>query len=150
MRFASLVSPPVRIVSIMFHQRAESPLRLNGLDAARRFFAGCLAETDAGQEHLWVAHVDQDALCIHLTRHDGHASGAGLPLRQIVSDAATHGSAGIVVAHNHPSGDPTPSAADRRVTARLATVGEAMDLAILDHLVLAGSECRSMRQMGLL
>ena len=134
----------------MLHQRAESPLRLNGLDAARRFFAGCLAETDPGTEHLWVAHVDDNACCIHLTRHDGHVSGAALPLRQIVTDAAVHGSAGIVLAHNHPSGDATPSAADRRVTERLATVGEAMDLAILDQLVIAGSDCRSMRQMGLL
>ena len=131
-------------------QRAESPLRLNGLDAARQFFAGCLAEADPDEEHLWVAHVDDDACCIHLTRHDGDASQADLPIRQIVADAARHGSAGVVLAHNHPSGDATPSASDKRITRRLALVGEAMDLAILDHLVLAGDRCRSMRQMGLL
>lgn len=134
----------------MFHQRAESPLRLNGLEQARRFFAGCLAEADPRQEHLWVAHVDDDALCLHLTRHDGHAGGADLPIREIVADAARHGSKGLILAHNHPSGDPSPSATDKRITRRLALVGEAMDLAILDHLVMAGSECRSMRQMGLL
>jgi len=132
------------------HQRAESPLRLNGLEAARRFFTGCLAEADLTKEHLWVAHVDDDARCIHLSRHDGDATGADLPIRQIVADAARHGSTGVVLAHNHPSGDATPSADDRRITRRLAVVGEAMDLAILDHLVIAGTECRSMRQMGLL
>ena len=42
----------------MFHQRAES-LRLNGLEPARRFFAGLLAECDPRREHLWVAHVDE-------------------------------------------------------------------------------------------
>jgi len=134
----------------MFHQRAESPLCLNGLEQARRFFAGCLAETDPTQEHLWVAHVDDEARCVHVTRHDGHSDGADLPIRDIVADAARHGSKGLVLAHNHPSGDPTPSAADKRITRRLALVGEAMDLAILDHLVIAGAECRSMRQMGLL
>ena len=134
----------------MFHQRAESPLRLTGLDQARRFFAGCLAETDPSQEHLWVAHVDDDSRCVHLTRHDGHADGADLPIREIVTDAARHGSKGLILAHNHPSGDPRPSASDKRITRRLALVGEAMDVAILDHLVMAGSECRSMRQMGLL
>jgi len=134
----------------MFHQRAESPLRLNGLDAARRFFAGCLAEADPAQEHLWVAHVDDDSRCIHLTRHDGEADGARLPIREIVVDAARHGSSGILLAHNHPSGDVTPSATDKRLTRRLALVGEAMDVAILDHLVLAGEDCRSMRQLGLL
>ena len=134
----------------MFHQRAESPLRLNGLEQARRFFAGCLAEADPTQEHLWVAHVDDDALCVHVSRHDGNADGAELPIRVIVADAARHGSKGLILAHNHPSGDCAPSTADKRITRRLAMVGEAMDLAVLDHLVMTGTECRSMRQMGLL
>ena len=134
----------------MFHQRAESPLRLDGLEQARRFFTGCMAETDPGREYLWVAHVDQDASCLHLSRHAGGANSADLPIRVIIADAARHGSKGLILAHNHPSGDPSPSAADKRITRRLALVGEAMDVAILDHLVLAGGECRSMRQMGLL
>lgn len=133
----------------MFHQRAES-LRLNGLESARRFFAGLLAESDRTCEHLWVAHVDDQARCIHLSRHDGHEAGAQVPLRQIVRDAAVHGSAGLVLAHNHPSGDSTPSAGDCAMTRRLAMLGEAMDVAVLDHLVLAGTDCRSMRAMGLL
>ncbi len=134
----------------MLQQRAESPLRLNGLDQARRFFAGCLAEADPSLEHVWVAHVDDHAHCLHLTRHDGHADGAELPIREIIADAARHGTKGLILAHNHPSGDPSPSANDKRITRRLAVVGEAMDVAILDHLVIAGGECRSMRQMGLL
>ncbi len=76
----------------MFHQRAESPLHLDGLDQARRFFAGCLAEADPTKEHLWVAHVDDNSRCVHLTRHDGRADGADLPIREIVADAARHGS----------------------------------------------------------
>ncbi|MEO8618645.1 MAG: JAB domain-containing protein [Sphingomicrobium sp.] len=134
----------------MFHQRAESPLRLNGLEAARRFFAGCLAETDPLREHLWVAHVDDQARCLHLTRHDGDGGGSTLPLREVIADAAVHGSAGLILAHNHPSGDPTPSPADRALTKRLVLIGEAMDVAVLDHLVMAGGQCSSMRAMGLL
>lgn len=134
----------------MFHQRAESPLRLNGLEQARRFFSGCMAGTDPAREYLWVAHVDDDSRCLHLSRHDGGGDSADLPIRDIIADAARHGSRGLILAHNHPSGDPSPSAADKRITRRLALVGEAMDVAILDHLVLAGSQCRSMRQMGLL
>ncbi len=134
----------------MFHQRAESPLRLYGLEPARQFFTGCLADSDPSLEHLWVAHVDDDAYCLHLSRHDGSAYGADVPMREIVEDALRHCSRGLILAHNHPSGDPNPSASDRRITRRLVVVGEAMDVAILDHLVLAGGECRSMRQMGLL
>ena len=134
----------------MFHQRAESPLRLNGLEAARRFFAGCLAECDPTREHLWVAHVDIEARCIHLTRHDGTEGAATLPLRDVIADAATHGSVGLILAHNHPSGDPAPSVADRAFTKRLALVGEAMDLTLIDHLVLADGQCTSMRAIGAL
>jgi len=134
----------------MFHQRAESPLRLNGLEQARRFFTGCLADADPEREHLWVAHVDDEARCLHLSRHDGDTDCTDLPIREIVTDAARHGSKGLILAHNHPSGDPCPSSSDKRITRRLALVGEAMDVAILDHIVLAGGECRSMRQMGLL
>lgn len=134
----------------MFQQRAESPLRLNGLEPARRFFADCLAEADPRTEHLWVAHVDDQARCIHLSRHDGDDAGADLPLRQVIADAAIHGSAGLIIAHNHPSGDPTPSASDRQMTRRLALAGEAIDLTVLDHLVIAGQQCSSMRAMGLL
>ena len=105
-------------VSAMYQQRAESPLRLNGLAAAHRFFAECMAETDPGTEHLWVAHVDDRARCIHLSRHDGDEGGATLPLRQ--------------------------------VTRRFVLAGEAIDLTVLDHLVIAGQECSSMRAMGLL
>jgi DNA repair protein RadC len=135
----------------MRYQRAEHPLKLDGLDAARSFFAGCLADSDASREWLWVAHVDEEARCLHVSRHPGDAHGADMPVRQIVVDAATLGSAGIVLAHNHPSGDSRPSESDRRATRKLATAAEAIDCALLDHLVFGGGgDCSSFRRMGLL
>lgn len=134
----------------MRYQRAENPLRLDGLEAARRFFAGCFADSDPTLESLWVAHVDEQARCLHLTRHGGDEGGTAFPLRSIIADAAAHGSAGLVLAHNHPSGDSTPSAEDCRATRRLASAAEALDCAILDHLVFAGTECTSFRSIGLL
>lgn len=134
----------------MRYQRAEEPLTLNGLAAARRFFAGCLAESDPRREILFVAHVDDQARCLHVSSHEGDETGANFPLRQIILDAAEHCSAGIVLAHNHPSGDPTPSPSDRQATRRLATAAEAIDCAVLDHLVFAGTDCASLRQLGYL
>ena len=134
----------------MRYQRAEHPLRLDGLTTARRFFAGCFADSDPRREILWVAHVDNRACCLHLSRHDGDEAGAKFPLRDIIRDAAHHGSAGLVLAHNHPSGDPRPSESDCRATRRLAAAAEALDCAILDHLIFAGEECMSFRRMGLL
>jgi|SRR6478672_11790338 DNA repair protein RadC len=134
----------------MRYQRAELPLKLDGLAAAREFFAGCLAENDAHLEQLWVAHVDDDARCLHVSCHAEDESGAQFPLRQIIADAARHHSAGIVLAHNHPSGDPRPSDSDCRATRRLATAAEALDCTLLDHLVFAGNDCTSFRRLGYL
>jgi len=134
----------------MRYQRAELPLKLDGLAVARRFFAGCMTDSDPTRESLWVAHLDEQARCVHLSRHPGDESGSDFPLKQIIGDAATHGSAGIVLAHNHPSGDPRPSDSDRRATRRLASAAEALDCAIIDHLVFAGTECTSFRKLGLL
>jgi DNA repair protein RadC len=134
----------------MHYQRAEPPLKLDGLRAAREFFAGCLADGDPARESLWVAHVDEEARCLHVSRHDGDESGANFPLREIIADAARRHSAGIDLAHNHPSGDSRPSEDDCRATRRLAAAAEALDCTVLDHLVFGGGECTSLRRMGLL
>jgi DNA repair protein RadC len=132
------------------YQRAELPLKLESLAAARTFFAGCVAESDPARERLWVAHVDDQLNCLHLSHHDGDEAGVDFPLRSIVRDAAVHGSTGIVLAHNHPSGDPTPSEGDMRATRRLAFAAEALDCRVLDHLVFSGRKFASFRQLGLL
>lgn len=102
------------------------------------------------REDLFVAHLDSQARCIELSRFAGDAQEARMPVREILADALRLGSAGVVLAHNHPSGDPTPSESDLRSTRRLAGAAEAIDLTILDHLVFAGSDYRSFRRMGLL
>ena len=134
----------------MRYQRAELPLSLDGLRAAKEFFAGCMVDADPALESLWVAHVDDQSRCVHVSRHQGDETGASFPLRSIIADAAELGSAGLILAHNHPSGDPRPSDSDCRATRRLATAAEALDCTVLDHLVFAGSDCTSFRQLGLL
>jgi DNA repair protein RadC len=132
-------------------QRAELPVRLAGVEASRAFFAPCFASA-ADRETLWVAHLDGKSQCIHLAQYGGQsADHVDFPLRAIISDAALRGSAGLVLAHNHPSGDTAPSESDRRVTKRLATAAEAIDVTVLDHLIFArGGDCTSLRRMGVL
>ncbi len=134
-------------------QRAESPALLAGHDAARDFFMPCFLGPDAAsREMLWVAHVDDHARCIHLGRYaDGHEGAVDLPVRKIIADAARLGSAGILLAHNHPSGDASPSVADCAATRSLARAAETIDVAVVDHLIFAQrNQCQSLRRMGLL
>ena len=134
----------------MRYQRAAQPLKLDGLEAARSFFAGCFAESDPARECLWVAHLDSDSNCLHVSVHEGEPSEASLPLRSILMDVVCRGSAAIVLAHNHPSGDSRPSQADCLATRRLATAANALDCNVLDHLVFGGDGFNSFRQLGLL
>ena len=141
---------PLGLHDGMRYQRAEPPLKLDGLDAARRFFTSCFADTNPSRESLWVAHLDREARCLHVSNHGGGPVGVQFPIRKIIADAAVRGSAGVVLAHNHPSGDASPSEIDRRATRRLAEAAQAIDLTVVDHIMFAGSEWRSFRQMGLL
>jgi DNA repair protein RadC len=56
----------------------------------------------------------------------------------------------VIVAHNHPSGDPTPSAEDRKVTTRLVEAGKIVGIDVLDHIVIGGDEWQSLKQLGLM
>ena len=70
--------------------------------------------------------------------------------REVFRLAVAYGAASIIVAHNHPSGDPTPSADDRDVTRQLVDAGRTLDIPVLDHVVLAGERYTSFAEAGLL
>ena len=55
----------------------------------------------------------------------------------------------VVVVHNHPSGDPTPSADDILITRQIRVSGEMMDVALLDHVIIGGNGYVSMKDKGL-
>lgn len=59
--------------------------------------------------------------------------------REVFRIALALGAAGIILAHNHPSGDPTPSADDRAVTRQLVDAGRILDVPVYDHVVLGGA-----------
>ena len=92
----------------MFQSRVTAPRTLAGFDAARGFFANYFARTDPARETLLVAYLDRDASCVHLSRHDDDVTGVNWPLSSILLEAACRDCAGLLVAHNHPSGDATP------------------------------------------
>lgn len=73
-----------------------------------------------------------------------------VPMRLVAADALALDAVGVVMAHNHPSGNPAPSADDLAVTRRLARTLEALGIRLFDHLVFAGGSVSSFRGLGLL
>ena len=106
---------------------------------------------DRRREMLVILHLDE-AQCVIALDERPAADGdtVDLPMRDIFHVALRHGAAGLVVAHNHPSGDPRPSRADIEATRRLAETAANLGIRLHDHLIFAGGECRSFREMGLL
>ena len=69
----------------------------------------------------------------------GTVDGAEVHPREVVRAALRHNAAAVILAHNHPSGNPEPSAADRAITARLKQALALVDVRVLDHIVIG--EC---------
>lgn len=78
----------------------------------------------------------------------GTAAHTFLAPREIYRDALSFGASAIVVAHNHPSGDASPSDDDRRITRRLAQAGATLGVELLDHLVIGDPEWTSLARLG--
>jgi DNA repair protein RadC len=70
--------------------------------------------------------------------------------REVFRPAVRRGSASVILAHNHPSGNPTPSVADTEATGRLMTAGEILGIRVIDHIVIGDGTFVSMRQENLL
>ena len=70
--------------------------------------------------------------------------------REVFRAAIAEAAAGIILVHNHPSGDPTPSADDQAVTRQLVAAGELLDLPVYDHVIVAGDAYLSFATKGLL
>ncbi len=70
--------------------------------------------------------------------------------REIFATAVKKGAAGIIIAHNHPSGDPTPSRADMTATFRIAEAGKILGIPVLDHIIIGDGRYVSFREEKLL
>ncbi len=101
-------------------------------------------------ERLVVLHLDAERRFVRSTEVEGCSVEVALPIRLIVSAALECDARGLVLGHNHPSGDPAPSEADRQATRRLAEAAAPLGITFHDHLIFAGGDCRSFRALGLL
>lgn len=92
-------------------------------------------------EKCWVLCLNRRNRLIALHEvSSGTATSALLHPREVFRLALRHGAPAAIVAHNHPSGDPTPSTADRSVTRQLVDAGRVIGVELLDHVVLGRPE----------
>jgi DNA repair protein RadC len=79
----------------------------------------------------------------------GSLNASHIRVGEIFRDAVKRNCAAIIVVHNHPSGDPSPSPEDVAVTRQLVAAGKLLDIEVLDHLVIGQQRFVSLRERGL-
>lgn len=102
------------------------------------------------QEHVRIMLLDssQRLLGIH-TVYIGTINSSVLRVSEIYREAITRNSAAVILAHNHPSGDPTPSPQDLELTHILAAAGKLLDIPLIDHLIIGKNKWQSLKALGI-
>lgn len=102
------------------------------------------------QEQIRVILLDTAYRVIAVpTVYIGTVNAALLRVSEVYREAIARNAPAIILVHNHPSGDPTPSPEDVELTRRLIQAGELLDITLLDHLIVGGNGWRSLKEMGL-
>lgn len=84
----------------------------------------------------------------HVNLFRGTINGATVHAREVVKEALKRNAAAVIFGHNHPSGDPEPSEADRQLTNRLKSALELVDIRVLDHIVVGDGEAVAFSERG--
>jgi DNA repair protein RadC len=123
--------------------------RIREPDDVVRLFRNRLRDLQVEEFHLLALDSQSQVLReVLVTR--GLLNSSLVHPREVFRAAIAEAAAGIIVVHNHPSGDPTPSAEDRAVTQQLAAAGRLLDLPLYDHVIIAGDRYLSFATAGLL
>ena len=103
------------------------------------------------KEEFWVALVDnKNRLLAFKLAFTGTVDQTAVYPREILSLALENNASGVILVHNHPGGDPTPSSQDRTLTARLEKIASELGLRLLDHIIVAEEKYLSFKSEGLL
>lgn len=108
-------------------------------------------EIEEDKEHLWVFHLNtrNQIKTLELVSLGTLTTSLAHP-REIFTRAVANRSAAIILAHNHPSGDPEPSTQDIEMTENLVKAGSILGIELYDHVIVTKEEYRSLKQLQLM
>lgn len=102
-------------------------------------------------ERVRVLHLNARNLLIRdELAAEGTIDQAAVHVREVIRRALELGSAGLILVHNHPSGDPQPSRADIALTREIITAGKPLGIAVHDHVIIGANSHASLRALGLI
>ncbi len=102
------------------------------------------------QENLWVFLLDTRNRVLKIEKlYQGSLNSSSVRIGELFKAALTNNAASIILAHNHPSGDPTPSPEDVALTRAAQQAGHLLDIEVLDHIVIGQNRFVSLKDRGL-
>ena len=123
--------------------------RAFGWHAAETSIAFCTALADLQHEEFWILLLRRsNHVLAEVCISRGGLTGTVVDPKLVFGRALALRAAAMVLVHNHPSGNPKPSASDRELTANLCRAGEYLDLPVLDHVIVAGGAFVSFADEG--
>jgi len=107
--------------------------------------------SDLSHEEFWILFLNRSNKVINRMKlSQGGISGTVTDIRIIMKKAIENLASGIIVCHNHPSGNLSPSESDTRITQKIKEAGNMMDIQLLDHLIISDKDFYSFADNGLL
>jgi DNA repair protein RadC len=130
----------------------EGPAARTRIGGPRDVFERCAPTMrDLAHEEFRVLLLNtQHAVTHEVTVTRGVLDGSVVHPREVFKQAIVESAAAILLVHNHPSGDPTPSAEDRAVTSQLSSAGEILGIPVLDHVVIGDGRYVSFVEGGMM
>lgn len=143
---AATLKAAAALADRMAHSAEGRPVLSSPQDVADYLHDLANAET----EHLRVVLLDTRNRPIRkLDVYQGSVNTSLIRIGEVFRDAVRANAASVIVAHNHPSGDPTPSPEDVAVTRAMVEAGRLLDIEVLDHVILSSTGFVSLKSKGL-
>lgn len=133
----------------LLETRIEAQPVLSSWDALADYLHAAMAHSRVEQVRVLFLNA-KNMLIANEALWQGSVDEASVHVREVIARAIALGATALIIVHNHPSGDPTPSQQDIRLTRDLVEAGRHMKVTVHDHVVVGASGRTSMRALGLI
>jgi DNA repair protein RadC len=133
----------------LLETRVDGQPVLSSWDALGDYLHAAMAHSRTEQVRVLFLNA-KNMLIANEAMWDGSVDEASVHVREVIARAIALGATAIIIVHNHPSGDPSPSSQDIRLTRDLVEAGRHMKVTVHDHVIVGATGRASMRAMGLI
>jgi DNA repair protein RadC len=133
----------------LLETRVEGQPVLSSWDALCDYLHAAMAHSRTEQVRVLFLNA-KNMLIANEAMWDGSVDEASVHVREVIARAIALGATAIIIVHNHPSGDPSPSQQDVRLTRDLVEAGRHMKVTVHDHVIVGAAGRSSLRAMGLI